>query len=123
MEGKGHYGIYMIEDFTPSLGEEYIVDWMEKQESGKWEYRSKRQQPTDVFSAGIPGKYIDQIRVYPIDTKVESYTWDPYGNLSSRTDSRGITEFYRYDGLGRLTGVYDNDGNKIEGYQYNYQNR
>ena len=30
----------------------------------------------------------------------------PYG-------PRGVTESYVYDGLGRLTGVYDNEGNKV----------
>ncbi len=53
----------------------------------------------------------------------ETYTWWPDGNLRSRTDARGVTESYVYDGLGRLTGVYDNEGNKVEGYQYNYKNR
>ena len=63
------------------------------------------------------------MRGCPADSDVESYIWDESGNLLSRTDSRGVTESYRYDGLGRLTGVYDNDGNKVEGYQYNYKNR
>ena len=63
------------------------------------------------------------MRVYPADSEVESYTWDNVGNLLSRTDSRGVTESYRYDGLGRLVGIYDNAGKKVEGYQYNYQNR
>jgi YD repeat-containing protein len=34
-----------------------------------------------------------------------------------------VTESYRYDGLGRLVGAYDNEGKKVEGYEYNYQNR
>ena len=40
-----------------------------------------------------------------------------------RTDGRGITESYTYDALGRLSGVYDNNGDKVEGYEYNYKNR
>lgn len=123
MKGKGHYGVYLIEGFAPQIGKQYVVDWMERQDDGTWEYRSNILLATDVFSAGTSGKYIDQIRVYPKGTFVESYTWDQYGNLSSRTDSRGVTEYYRYDGLGRLTGIYDNDGNKVEGYHYNYKNR
>ena len=123
MKGKGHYGVYLIEGFAPEAGKQYVVDWMERQDDGTWEYRSKVLLATDVFSAGTSGKYIDQIRVFPKDTFVESFTWDQFGNLSSRTDSRGVTEYYRYDGLGRLTGIYDNDGKKVEGYKYNYQNR
>ena len=72
---------------------------------------------------GGPGVTVDQVRVYPTDAAVESYTWDSQGNLLSRTDGRGVTESYVYDVLGRLIGVNDNNGNKVEGYEYNYKNR
>ena len=99
----------------------YILDYRVYR-NGTWEYvRQRITGDTALISAGT--NPIDHIRVYPEGCLPESYTWDNAGNLLSRTDSRGVTESYRYDGLGRLVGIYDNAGKKVEGYQYNYQNR
>ena len=119
---RSYYGVKVL-DFVPNPEKAYIVDWQELQADGTWAYKSKTVSPSDTFSAGTAGKYIDHVRVFPIGTTVESYTWDSIGNLLSHTDSRGVTERYRYDLFGRLIGVYDNEGRKVEGYQYNYQNR
>ena len=120
--GKSYNGVMTL-DFEPYPDKNYMIDWQERQSDGSWRYRSKTVDDQGPFTAGNSGKTIDHVRVFPVGTTVESYTWDPAGNLTSRTDSRGVTESYRYDGLGRLVGVYDNDGKKVEGYQYNYQNR
>lgn len=120
--GKSFNGVKAL-DFVPYPDKYYVIDWQERQTDGTWRYRSKTIDGQGTFTAGNPGKTIDHVRVFPVGTTVESYTWDPTGNLTSRTDSRGVTESYRYDGLGRLVSVYDNEGKKVEGYQYNYKNR
>ena len=120
--GRSYYGVKVL-DFVPNSEKTYIIDWQELQSDGTWVYNSKTASPSDTFSAGTAGKYIDHVRVFPVGTTVESYTWDTIGNQLSHTDSRGVTERYRYDLFGRLIGVYDNEGRKVEGYQYNYQNR
>ncbi|MBQ6175584.1 MAG: RHS repeat protein [Bacteroidales bacterium] len=122
-DGGGTFTGVKTLDFSPYPDKTYVIDWQEWQPDGTWAYRSKTVPGTGTFTAGTAGKVMDHVRVFPQGTQVESYTWDAAGNLLSRTDSRGVTESYRYDGLGRLTGVYDNDGNKVEGYQYNYKNR
>ena len=90
--------------------------------NGRWEYKSVQASGTSV-SINEGSSPIDHVRIYPGGSLPESYTWNADGTLRSRTDARGVTESYVYDGLGRLTGVYDNEGNKVEGYQYNYKNR
>jgi len=90
--------------------------------NGRWEYKSVQASGTTV-SINEGASPIDHVRIYPGGSLPESYTWNADGTLRSRTDARGVTESYVYDGLGRLTGVYDNEGNKVEGYQYNYKNR
>ena len=122
-DGGGTFTGVKTLDFSPYPDKTYVIDWQEWQPDETWAYRSKTVPGTGTFTAGTAGKVMDHVRVFPQGTQVESYTWDAAGNLLSRTDSRGVTESYRYDGLGRLTGVYDNDGNKVEGYQYNYKNR
>ena len=117
--GRSHQGQWnhALDDSAGS----YILDYRVYR-NGTWEYvRQKITGNTALISAGT--NPIDHIRVYPEGCLPESYTWDNAGNLLSRTDARGVTESYRYDSLGRLVGVYDNDGKKVEGYQYNYQNR
>lgn len=122
-DGGGTFTGVKTLDFVPYPNKTYTIDWQEWQPDGTWAYRSKTVPGTGTFTAGTAGKVMDHVRVFPQGTQVESYTWDAAGNLLSRTDARGVTESYRYDGLGRLTGVYDNDGKKVEGYQYNYKNR
>lgn len=117
--GKSHRG-----SWTHSLdtsGGPYVVDYRVYR-NGKWNYvRQSASGSSVTISEGTAP--IDHVRIYPLGSMPESYTWNDDGTLRSRTDSRGLTESYRYDGLGRLTGVYDNDGKKVEGYQYNYKNR
>lgn len=57
----------------------------------------------------------------PIPSKVTSYAYDLNGNLSSKTDPRGITTNYSYDALNRLLSkTYTNDttGTASSCYQY-----
>ena len=90
--------------------------------NGVWEYRraslsAKRDNCYTLYADGLP---FDEVRIYPEGAGVETYTWWGDGNLRSRTDGRGVTESYEYDGLGRLTAVRDNAGHKVDGYEYRY---
>ena len=117
--GKSRKGVW-----THALNESFGPYWVDYRvfRNGRWNYvRQSASGSSVTISEGTAP--IDHVRIYPMGSLPESYTWWPDGNLRSRTDAQGVTESYRYDGLGRLSGVYDNDGNKVEGYQYNYQNR
>jgi YD repeat-containing protein len=116
---KGHRGTW-THTLDASKGP-YYVDYRVYR-NGKWNYVRQREtgSSTSISEGFAP---IDHVRIYPVDCLPESYTWYEDGTLRSKTDSRGVTESYDYDGLGRLVGVYDNDGKKVEGYEYNYQNR
>ena len=120
--GKSYNGVKTLA-FEPYPDRYYVIDWQERQSDNTWIYRSKTVDDQGPFTAGNPGKTIDHVRVFPVGTTVESYTWDPAGNLTSRTDVRGVTESYEYDLLGRLIFIRDNDGNYVERYEYNYQNK
>lgn len=116
---KGHRGTW-THALDAAMGP-YYVDYRVYR-NGKWNYVRQREtgSSTSISEGFAP---IDHVRIYPVDCLPESYTWNGDGTLRSKTDSRGVTESYCYDGLGRLVGVYDNDGKKVEGYEYNYQNR
>jgi len=53
--------------------------------------------------------------------QVESYTYKSGVGLTSKTDSRGQTEYYEYDTANRLWVVKDFDGNVLRSYDYNFR--
>ena len=117
--GRSHQGTW-----THSLdtsGGPYVVDYRVFK-NGKWNYvRQSASGSTVSIDEGTAP--IDHVRVYPLGSMPESYTWNDDGTLRSKTDSRGVTESYEYDPLGRLIFIRNNDGNYVEHYEYNYQNK
>ena len=71
-----------------------------------------------------PSSYITIMRppLRLLGAFVNSYTYDPVAGLTSKTDSRGITEYYSYDNFQRLKRVLDYQYNILKDYQYNYRN-
>jgi YD repeat-containing protein len=53
---------------------------------------------------------------------ITTYTYQPLVGVSSITDPKGDTEYYTYDGLGRLQYVKDAQGKLLTDYQYHYKN-
>lgn len=63
---------------------------------------------------------IDELRLYPYDAQMTSYTYDPLIGMTSKTDENNRTTYYEYDDFGRLKTVKDDDGNILNHYQYRY---
>ncbi len=96
----------------------YIIDY-QVYFQGKWQYRRRTAKGrSDVIDEGI--NPIDNVRVFPEDAEVTSYTWIPYIGMSSSTDMRGRTTSYEYDSSGRLKCIKDNNGNIIRHYSVHY---
>ncbi len=55
------------------------------------------------------------------DAMVTSYTYDPMVGVTSMTDPKGYTDYYRYDGFNRLKEVRDAEDNRISDYEYDYK--
>ena len=49
---------------------------------------------------------------------ITTYRYKPLVGLISATAPDGTTTYYRYDSMGRLSAVIDNDGNIVKTYQY-----
>ncbi len=64
--------------------------------------------------------WIDDVRLCPLGAKMTTYTYQPLVGITSVTDSRGITEYYEYDRLGRLSAIKDSEGNILKTHCYNY---
>ncbi|SKC59427.1 YD repeat-containing protein, partial [Bacteroidales bacterium WCE2008] len=110
----GHMGSYTVSQAVPS-DRKYVLDYMKKG-ADKWSYY--RQSFTGSATIGSSSTIIDNVRVYPEDADMKSYTWDDRDNLLSMTDKSGRTESYRYDNMERLLAVSDLYDNKISEYKY-----
>ncbi|MEM7550012.1 MAG: hypothetical protein AAF363_10065 [Bacteroidota bacterium] len=68
-----------------------------------------------------PGQYIDEIRIYPRDAQMQSYTYE-FSQINSITDTNGTTVYYEYDNHRRLKAVKDFEGNVLSVHDYQYYN-
>ncbi len=67
--------------------------------------------------------YISEIRVYPYNAKITSYTWLLGVGMTSQTNADGEITFYEYDGFNRLFRIKDKSGNVLNQYDYHYANQ
>ena len=86
-----------------------------------WEFvTGKFVAPTQAVTM-IGDGFIDELRMYPEDAAMETYTYDIYNGMSDRSDARGAITYYEYDDLHRLILVRDTDGNILKKYDYAIQ--
>jgi len=110
--------------FTSPTSRPYVVSyWYRK--SGIWNYSQEQVYPAGATSftmkveTGIDG--YDDIRIYPADSQVSTYTFSPQVGMTSRTDPKGKTAYYEYDPSQRLKNFKDQDGNIVSSTVYHYQ--
>ncbi len=63
---------------------------------------------------------LNKIRTGLPNAIVTTYTYDRIYGITSETDARGRTSYYSYDGMGKLSVIYDNEGNILKKICYNY---
>ncbi|MCX8480506.1 MAG: DUF5977 domain-containing protein, partial [Sediminibacterium sp.] len=93
----------------------YVLQYF-KFENGVWNLYSEPYTNNKALS-GI----IDDVRVFPEDALMSSYTYLPLVGMTSEINPAGLTMYYEYDGLGRLITMKDNDKNMIKTFDYNYK--
>jgi len=63
---------------------------------------------------------IDDIRFYPANALMTTYTYDPLIGVTSTSDAKGEVHYYQYDTFQRLMNITDQYGNIIKSFYYNY---
>ncbi|RQO63983.1 hypothetical protein DBR40_26580 [Pedobacter sp. KBW01] len=84
--------------------------------SGKWKYYELKVPVTNM-SATFQAKFqsniaavIDDVLFYPEQAEVSTFAYDPVTfQKTARTSTNGVSEYYTYDGLGRIKYVLDQD--------------
>lgn len=72
----------------------------------KWHYKKIPFNGESILLSD--GDYIDDIRIYPEQTKMITYTYNAGVGVSSVTDENNISTYYQYDNFNRLAVVMDN---------------
>ncbi|WP_421876529.1 hypothetical protein [Marinoscillum sp.] len=66
---------------------------------------------------------IDDLRLYPVDAEMTSYTYKPLVGITSKNGPDGSSiVHYQYDSNNRLYQIEDREGNVLKEYKYNYTN-
>ncbi len=106
-------GSYAVQ-FTPPNNRDYIMQWW-TWVGGKWLFHETPYTgPTTI--SGI----VDDVRVFPADAQMSTFTYDPQVGKTGEIDPGGRTTTYEFDGLGRINVVRDNDKNIVSKNCYNF---
>jgi len=64
---------------------------------------------------------IDEVRLYPVESQMTTYTYEPLIGVMSETDVSGKTAYYEYDNALRLKHIKDQEGKLLKTYDYHYK--
>jgi hypothetical protein len=82
-----------------------------------YEHKITGQSSVTVTGSG----YIDELRLYPSNAQMTTFTYQPSVGMSSQCDADNRVTYYQYDGFNRLKVVLDQDHNVIKTIQNHFQ--
>jgi len=85
-------------------------------------YTNYEYNITNASNLNITGSgKIDELRLYPVGSQMVTFTYDPLIGITSQSDANGHTVYYKYDNLGRLFLIRDENQKIVKQYDYQYQ--
>jgi YD repeat-containing protein len=96
----------------------YKIDYWYKNIDGDWHQKSIPYTGPTSLTDGVA---IDDVRIYPKDAQMKSYTYDPLIGITSVIDETGKATIYDYDDFGRLAVIRDGDRNIEQSFEYVYR--
>lgn len=89
-----------------------------------WTLREYRLSSAGDWHVQLSGNaYIDELRLFPQEAQMTSYTYKIGTGLSTASDVDNRVTHYYYDALGRLLDIRDLEGNIVATYDYHYGDR
>ena len=85
-----------------------------------WTY-FEHKLPASIATITISGSVtIDELRLYPSDAQLSTYSFDPLLGVTSTNDPNNTIAYYEYDGAGKLRLVRDANRHILKIYDYFY---
>ena len=86
-----------------------------------WTYYENQVANPSAGTITISGTgTIDELRLYPSNAQMTSFTYEPLVGITSLSDPAGKISYYEYDGSKRLLDIRDQSRNILKAYCYNY---
>ncbi len=101
-------------NYTLPNGRNYLLQWWNLV-NGIWNFN----QQAYTGSITLTGP-VDDVRIFPSDAAMTSFTIKPLTGITSETLTNGRTNFYFYDVFNRLNYVKDNESNVVRKVCYTY---
>lgn len=104
--------------FTPSPAPATpmkITYWVWK--NNAWSFESKDYTTGMILS----GEKFDDVRIYPQDTQMATYTYLPGIGILSKCDSNNKYQYYEYNAEGKLIAIRNNNRDLVQTIQYQPQ--
>ncbi len=74
-----------------------------------------------VTVSSVGSATIDELRLYPANAQMTSYTYSPLVGLVATCTPNNMVNHYVYDGLNRLVLIKDFEGNVVKTFEYRYK--
>jgi hypothetical protein len=84
-----------------------------------WKYYEHKISGQSAISLSGSGQ-IDELRLYPVNSQMTTFTYDPLIGMTSQCDLNNQITYYEYDDAGRLKLVRDQNRYILKKYCYNF---
>lgn len=99
----------------------YILSYWLKNTTA-WTLQSNKVSVTaNSYAINIAGQ-IDELRFYPENAQITTYTYEPFAGMTSSTNVNNQTTYYEYDSYKRLKNIRDNNRNILKQISYSLVN-
>jgi hypothetical protein len=113
--------------YLPAQNGNYKLTYMKwnGESAANWEYITQDILVTSgvvqPLTIGNASSVIDEVRLYPADAEMKTYSYKPGIGISSMADTNCMATYYEYDSFGRLKHVKDDKRGVVKSFEYHYK--
>lgn len=116
---KSWNGTFTIPIASRPVSGTYIVEYWEKLTT-TWNKKIStiiNTIPTSIISSGS----IDDIRIYPVNATIKSFSYEPLSGIKSSLDENGEVRYFEYDAFGRLKVIRNSNRDILKVFDVRYK--